>query len=273
LEDLSGVAPAAWRLQEAGLLPPDQQVPWVVGIHELELICQLVERPAQLVHYILRRRRSNRQRIWGMDEMDFFMRYLQTGLFWQDEELQDTHLELHNHTDPLDAWWFGERGIRKPAKKPRQRLNKATRQMLDDIEATGMLGRIEAQLMVLDMAQSARERVAGSLRTLLRKTERDGQPHDMTLVFGDDFAVTTHSVPAEMRGVASERLANHGEARAQASNLRRWLGLASIQGAKHRIGSMAIMVNPKRIEEDEPDRPPQPAREERGPDDERDGSA
>ena len=168
------------------MLPADEQAPWVVGIHELELICRLVERPAQLVHYIVRRARANRHRIWAMDEMDFFMRYLQEGLHWDDEEVEGTYLELGNHTNPLDEWWFGEQGMRKPARKPRQRINNATRQLLDDIEATGMSGRIEAQLMVLEMDKSGRERVASGLRTMLRKTQRDGKPHDMTLVFGQD---------------------------------------------------------------------------------------
>jgi hypothetical protein len=256
LDDLAAVAPAAWRLQEAGLLPADQEVPWVVGIHELALICELTERPAQLVHYILRRRRANRQRIWAMDEMDFFMRYLQTGLYWRDEELQGTHMALHSHTDPLDEWWYGRLGVRRSGKKPRQPLNRATRQLLDDVEATGMPERIEAQLMILDVERRARERIAGSLRTVLRKTERDGQPHDITLVFGQNFAVTIHSVPADMRAVAGERLADHGARRAEISNLRRWLGLASIQGSHNRIGPMAIILDPERVDQEEPDRPP-----------------
>ena len=65
-----------------------------MGIRELELICQLSERPAQLVHYVLRRIRSNRQRIWAMDEMDFFMRYLQDGLFWPHEVIGDSAMDL-----------------------------------------------------------------------------------------------------------------------------------------------------------------------------------
>lgn len=259
LEDLSGVAPAAWRLQEAGLIPADEHAPWVVGIHELELIGQLTERPAQLVHYILRRQRANRQRIWAMDEMDFFMRYLQTGLFWHDEELEATYLELHSHTEPLDEWWYGEHGMRKPAKKPRHRLNKATRQLLDDIEATGILGRIEAQLMVLDMAQRERERVATGLRELLRKTERDGQPHDMSFILPEDFGVTLHSNPADMGQIAGDRLTDHGVKRTEKSTLRRWLGLATIAGSRHRIGAIAIVVDPERLADEEPDRPPQAA--------------
>jgi hypothetical protein len=254
LEDLSAVAPATWRLQEAGLLPADEQAPWVVGIHELELICRLVERPAQLVHYIVRRARANRHRIWAMDEMDFFMRYLQEGLHWDDEEVEGTYLELGNHTNPLDEWWFGEQGMRKPARKPRQRINNATRQLLDDIEATGMSGRIEAQLIVLEMDTSGRERVASGLRTMLRKTQRDGKPHDMTLVFGQDFAVSLHAAPAEPASLTSERLGNHGVMRTEKSNLRRWLGLATVAGNKSRLSAMAVIVNPERLDAEEPDR-------------------
>jgi hypothetical protein len=259
LEDLAGVAPAAWRLQEAGLLPANEQVPWVVGIHELELICRLTERPGQLVHYILRRQRANRQRIWGMDEMDFFMRYLHSGLFWHDEDLEGTFLELQSHTEPLDEWWYAEHGIRKPAKKPRQHLNQATRRLLGDIEATGMLGRTEAQVMVLEMAQRERERVASGLRELSRKTKRDGQPHDMTFIFQEDFGVTLHSNPAEMRQMAGDRLTDHGVKRTENSNLRRWLGLANTAGSRHRIEAMAIIVNPERLTDEEPDRKPHAA--------------
>jgi hypothetical protein len=254
LEDLSAVAPATWRLQEAGLLPADEQAPWVVGIHELELICELVERPAQLMHYIVRRARANRQRIWAMDEMDFFMRYLQDGLYWRDGELDATYLEIHNHSDPLDAWWFGEQGMRKPARKPRQRMNNATRRLLDDIEATGMSGRIEAQLMVFELDKRERERVASGLGAMLRKTRRDGKPHDMTLVFGQDLAVSLHAVPAEPVSVTSERLGNHGVMRTKKSHLRRWLGLATVADAKGRLSAMAIILNPERLGAEEPDR-------------------
>lgn len=92
LEDLSPVTPALWQLQQTGLLPTGERAPWVVGVHELELICDLVDRPSQLVQYISRRARSVRQRIWAMDEMDFFMRYLQDGLYFEDEALEGVGL-------------------------------------------------------------------------------------------------------------------------------------------------------------------------------------
>jgi hypothetical protein len=246
LEDLSAVAPAAWRLQESGLLPTDEGAPWIVGIHELELICQLVQRPAELVHYIVRRARANRQRIWAMDEMDFFIQYLRRGLFWTEEEVSGAYLELGSHTDSLDAWWYGEQVVRKKAPRPKQKMNKNTRTLLDYIEATGMAGRIEAQLMVYEMSTATRERVAAGLRQLLRRTATDGQPHDMTLEFGDDFGVTLHSVPAYMAAEASDRLADHGLRRVELSGPRRWLGLSTIAGFP-RLSRMALIVKPEQL--------------------------
>ncbi len=181
------------------------------------------------------------------------MRYLQDGLFWRDDELQGTTLELHNHTDPLDAWWFAELGLGKPARKPRQRLNAQTRQLLGDLEETHALGRIEAQVMVLELAKQERERIANGLKSLLRSTKQDGQPHDMTLVFGQDFAITLHSLPATLASEATQRLEWHGTTRSSASNLRRWMGLTAVVDGEPRIHALGIIVVPERLSEEEPD--------------------
>jgi hypothetical protein len=235
------------------LLPADEQAPWVVGIHELELICQLVERPAQLVHYVLRRFRSNRHRLWAMDEMDFFMRYLQDGLFWPDDVIGEAGMDLGNHTDPLDAWWYGEHGHTKPAPQPRQRIDNATKQLLDDIEATGGPNRLEAQLMMLEMDEKGRRRIAGGLKQTRRKTERDRQAHDMTLVFEDDFAVTIKAVPFADRYQLGPDLAKYGSYRTEASSLRRWVGFGVVAGSPHRLDSLVIILDPSRLDEERPD--------------------
>jgi hypothetical protein len=255
LEDLSPVAPAAWQFQDAGLLPGETSLPWVVGIHELELICELVERPAQFVHYVLRRQRTYRQRVWAVDEMDFFMKYLRDGLYFEDKDLGDSALELQNHTDELDAYLYGERNLGPPRKRPRQRVNGATRRLLDQIEATGADGRLEGQIMVLEMSTASRERVAAAARQLTRKVATDGKPHDMSLVFTDDFAITIHVVPEPQNRDLPERLAHHGIHRAEASGLRRWLGLGYVAG-RSRLVAMAVIADPSRL----PEPPPAPRR-------------
>jgi hypothetical protein len=139
------------------------------------------------------------------------------GLFWFDEEMGNTTVDLGNHTDALDAWWYGERGHTKPARRPRQRIDNATAQLLDDIESTGAPSRLEAQLAMLEMADQGRKRVAAGLRRLRRKTERDGAPHDMTLVFERDFAITVFAVPYDQRLLLGRKLATYGSYRVNAS--------------------------------------------------------
>lgn len=224
LEDLSAVAPAVWQLGDVGMLPAEEVAPWTVGIHELELICSLAERPAQLVHYVLWRLRTYRQRVWASDEMDFWMRYLSRGLWWENETLVERSVQLLSHTDPLDAWAYGGRGLRPKAPRPRQKLDAATRRVLDAIEATDADGRIEAQLMLLEMSSDTRRTVTSTLRSLARETQRDGLVHDRTSVFSDDLAITTQSVrPGEEE---LELLADYGGAKMKQLRLRRWLGCA-----------------------------------------------
>ncbi len=256
LEDLAALAPAAWRLREVGLLDETREPPWFVGVHDLELICELAESPAQLIHYMLRRRRSNRQQIWAMDEMDFFMRYLQHGLFWRDAEARGARVELMSHTGPLDAWWLGEHGQGPSSKRPRQRMNAATRSLLEQIDSTQMQARIEAQLIVLDLSEKARERVSAGLREMARMTKRDDKGHSMTVPVRDDLAVIIHAnPPGTALDEATALLRDHVERRQRLSNLRRCLGLTTVvsRDGKHPLSAICLLYDSTRVAEEEAD--------------------
>lgn len=249
LEDLSAVAPAVWQLGDVGLLPSEELAPWTVGIHELELICAMVERPAQLSHYILRRLRTYRQRIWGMDEMDFWMRYLSHGLWWEDDEIEDRLVEVHSHTDPMDAWAYGERGLRPKAKRPRQKLDRRTRSLLDAIAATGAAGRLEAQLMLLEMSSETRQRVTGELQRTLQRSKQDGEIHRSSFVFGEDMAVTVEGVPSGRARNSPPALTERGLDLFDEHGLRRWLGLSATIGSSRILTGMAVLSEPRRLGE------------------------
>jgi hypothetical protein len=75
----------------------------------------------------------------------------------------------------------------------------------------------------------------------------------MTLVFGQDFAITLHSLPATLASEARQRLEWHGTTRSSASNLRRWIGLTAVVGGEPRIHALGIIVVPERLGEEEPD--------------------
>lgn len=250
LEDLSPFAPTIWQLQAAGLLPSDERAPWVVGIHELELICDLSAGPAQFVHYVLRRQRAIRQHLWAMDEMDFFMKYLKDGLFFDDAEIVDTGIELHSHTDELDEYLYGERGLRPKTKRPKQKIAGPTRELLRQIAGIDSPGKIEAEIMILEMDDEGRKQIASGIRRLERMVAADHKPHDLTLPFQDDFAVSVHCVPPALKDELPARLRNHGEGRSAHSNLRRWLGLGVVHGDRGRIQTMTVMLDPTRLEDE-----------------------
>ena len=249
LEDLSAVAPAVWQLGNIGLLPPEESAPWTAGIHELELICSMAERPAQLTHYILRRLRTYRQRIWAMDELDFWMRYLSHGLWWEDHEIADRLVEIHSHTDPLDAWAYGERGLRPKARRPRQKLDRRTRSLLDGIASTRAAGRIEAQLMLLEMSSETRARVTTELRRALQRSQHDGEVHRSSFVFGNDMAVTVEGVPAGPPRNQPPPLSERGLELFDEHGLRRWLGLSATVGSTRLLTGMGVLTEPERLRE------------------------
>ena len=248
LEELAPLAPAVWQLGEAGLLPAEDELPWTLGIHELELICRLAESPAQLVHYVLRRLRAMRQRVWGMDEMDFFMKYLDDGLYYDDSLLGEAQLEVHSYTERLDEFLYGEQGMRPPAKRPRQKMSAKTRDLLAQLGAVGSPARIEAQLMVLELDEASRRQLCSRMRQIAGRTERDGLPHDISLIFEGEFGVSIHCVTTEAIPRLRESLRNHGYGRSEKSQLRRWLGLGTVAGARGKVVAMALLIDSSRAE-------------------------
>jgi hypothetical protein len=121
LEDLSSVAPSAWQLADAGILPSNP-TPLLISLHDLELICEIVERPSELIHYLKRRQRVDQTRCTiAPDELDYFMHYLKFGLFWEADSdgTPTAPVQLLSHTEELDSYFFYERGLRQtPASRP-----------------------------------------------------------------------------------------------------------------------------------------------------------
>lgn len=73
LEDLSGVTTATTMLLAAGVLRPDH-IPWTVSVHDLRIVCELLDRPSELLLYL--RRRTQPAATWkyrAVDELDLFL--------------------------------------------------------------------------------------------------------------------------------------------------------------------------------------------------------
>jgi hypothetical protein len=132
LDDLSAVAPVIWELAGTKVMPAGLEMPWVITLHELDLVTQTIEWPAQLIHFL--RRRSRLNEIGGLvatDELDWWMHYLSFGLYFEDKG-KGQRTRFTSLTDPLDAWVLHERGLRQtPAPRPTMSVPRGTRDFLE----------------------------------------------------------------------------------------------------------------------------------------------
>lgn len=81
LDDLSGVSTATSDLVQAGLLDAGH-IPWVVSIHDLQVIVDIIDRPADFLLYLRRRRDPEVSLAYAAaDELDLFLYFYESGLY------------------------------------------------------------------------------------------------------------------------------------------------------------------------------------------------
>lgn len=187
LDDLSIVAPNLWEFEGSRLLPDGVAVPWVVTLHELELICGLVEHPTQLVHFLRRRSRLNQlgDRV-AADELDWWMLYLQNSLYMEDEGKLDHQVRYASLTDPLDAYYFHLHGERtEPAPKPGQAIEPDLSEALRFLDEHRPPGFVAAACALLDTSGESREFLFREMREKRKVAAERGRPQRGTFVLAE----------------------------------------------------------------------------------------
>ncbi len=246
LEDLSGVAPSTWHLADAGLLPSDP-TPLLISLHDLELICEIVERPSELIHYLKCRRRLDRTRAaWAPDELDYFMHYLMFGLFWEDapDGTSPAPTHLLSHTEQLDSWFFYKHGLRKTAaKRPSVNHHRDVRELLDCFDQSRATGRLDPALAILDFDEKTRRRIASALTRHKRRSALDSRTHDETII-SPQHAVTVMTVPAARSQELADRLRKYGTLKKHQMKLDRWVGFGGWAGPPEPIQLAVSLTEP-----------------------------
>jgi hypothetical protein len=159
LEDLAGVATATTDLIEAKLLNASE-VPWVVSIHDLQIIVEIVDRPAEFLLYLRRRRNPETSRIYyAPDELDLFLFFFEKGLYVEPDptlakppfrgpngpRTADLRRRARQHptiilsrTDPLDDWHAAKIDPSKPPAPKPSRAGSPMNAMADELQKRGV---------------------------------------------------------------------------------------------------------------------------------------
>jgi len=207
LEDLSGVSTATAMLVGAGVLTPDH-IPWTVSLHDLRIICELLDRPSELLLYLRRRTHPHATtKYLAVDELDLYLLFLNRGMYvepnpdevaealpWSGEptvaarrryERQQREI-VESQTEPLDAWYEAQLDpSHLPADKPALPGDAALLKLIDDITASKQPGWLSTTTMLLEGNTRAQRAFGRYARDLARRVKQDGQHHSATHILTD----------------------------------------------------------------------------------------
>ncbi|MEU9510710.1 hypothetical protein AB0D32_31030 [Micromonospora sp. NPDC048170] len=252
LEDLSGIATVTSDLVAAGLLT-DSALPWTVSLHDLRIISELIDRPAELLLYLRRRTEPDITRWFhAVDELDFYLHFLAAKLYAEPDpdvvhrelpqlgaprvrdrrKYRKQQLELlTSRTDALDAWYMHRLGYRRtPADKPRLMADRGLLQLVDNLTARAEPGWLAMSATLLGGDTPTQRRWAGLGERLAGQTRADGRPHSAAMPGGtrrgDSFVLVwmTHP-PYGAPTAAHAELARYASAKKHQWQLDRSFGL------------------------------------------------
>jgi hypothetical protein len=207
LEDLSGVTTATAMLVAAGVLRRDN-IPWTVSIHDLRIVCDLLDRPSELLLYLRRRTHPDvTRKFLAVDELDLYLLCLNRGLFvvpdpeqqaealpWIGEPTTSERRQfaaqhsvvVGSMTRPLDEWYSSRVGETVTlVEKPRLTADSKLLALVDDIIATGASGWLSTSTVLLEGSAKAQHKFAQTAKNLARAVKQDGQHHSATYIVTD----------------------------------------------------------------------------------------
>ncbi|WP_406294354.1 preprotein translocase subunit SecA [Embleya sp. NBC_00888] len=204
LDDLSTVMTATAELVRANVLRPDN-IPWTVSLHDLELITELVARPAEFLLYLRRRRNSDVTVMFrAPDELDLFLYFFEAGLWVEPDPAQvraafpflpePTTAELRRHrsrqpawissrTDALDHWFHTKESaawVVDPVPKPAMVLSPVA-PLLDELQSRRVTGWLSIGATLLSATTDVQHKFARYGDELLDNPSPDGAGRSLTM--------------------------------------------------------------------------------------------
>lgn len=200
LDDWGPLAIATDALVRSGFITSDT-IPWVVSLHDLHVIAELFDRPADFLTYLRRRTDPKSARLFvASDELDLVMWHINGGFYFDPDPnaLRDQHpisstptererrryqennirTRVGTLTDPLDAWMYFREGQSIVAVSKPHRNNlpivASLLQFLQDGHKPGWL-RFGADLAGL--SEAGQRGLGRNFQQVVKLTKKDGKFH------------------------------------------------------------------------------------------------
>lgn len=201
LEDFGPLAIAADTLVRGGILT-GSTMPWIVSMHDLILIRELLDSPAQFLLYLRRRTDPAAARLFdASDELDLLMWFLGGGLYFEPDpdEVHDRYpmsgrpsgkdraryrdqgpIQVGTHTDPLDAWAYYLDGTSStPAAKPQRSDDPKIREFVEFLEKDHKPGWLRFGADLLNLSGEGQKALTADVTRVVKAAKRDQDFHSL----------------------------------------------------------------------------------------------
>jgi len=240
LDDFGPLSTALDELVRAEVLGNDR-FPWLVTLHDLSVIAEVIDRPAEFLLYLRRRTESEVSlKFSAIDELDLFMLFLSGGLWVEPDpdrvseeflgvarstgkerrRYQESAIptRVMTQTDPLDAWvYFQEGSSEVEAEKASFGVLPVIAQIVDFLYEGRKPGWFRFSADLLNLAEESQESLGDMVERLVLMTRQDGLHHNSLMSFAGAWGHPTLFMGTKPRNMsiqeASSRLAAYGFAK------------------------------------------------------------
>lgn len=240
LDDMGPLGTALDELVRGNVIESDR-FPWIVSLHDLAIIAEVLDRPAEILLYLRRRTESEVSlRFSAIDELDLFMLFLSGQLYVEpdpdrvSEEFLGARPATNEdrrryrssavptrvmpHTDSLDAWVYYEEGsVQEPSPKPIFASHPSVLKLVDFLLDEKKPGWFRFSADLLNLSGDAQEDLDRDITRLISMTKQDGKTHSLVVGFAGTWGYPALFIGTQPAGMAqadaSRRLATYGVAK------------------------------------------------------------
>lgn len=226
----------------------DGEYSWVVSLYDLMVITDVIDLPPVFPHYVKRRvHTAHLGLLEALDELDIFIYYLAEGLYLDDIAAtmrsggQNACFQLMSYTSGLDDYYAYVTGVRRTlAPKPTPRLDQELRAILERLERSGLPGRLDAAMAILDLDDRGRKDFLRHVKKARAISQRERRASKVSLqgAHHGEWRLT-YMCDCEP-GKLGEALQSYCARKQREEGVRTWIGFAELVGRQPQVISVIV---------------------------------
>lgn len=160
---------------------------WSVFINDLKIISDLIESPSFFLLYLKRRLEINKYtQFFTSDEMDYFIYFLERGLYFKDDEILQADVVIpYKLTEKLNRYYDFVAGRITKAEKPTFNTSYEIKKIIKKIESLDKDGCIHVSTFLISLSGKDHKVIIDRMNEMITKTLNDNKDHDFSLIFND----------------------------------------------------------------------------------------